>query len=766
MELGQFVFTTGFDTSVNLRGDATDYAVGSRNLLPDGVKQSRPFRGLALEGSGARLMVTLRDTYGGLDDVSGDTAKGSLFSSIAEMLVYIGRGQVKVETNSIAGALASSTLRFLLKWNGSYTAPESGPYSAGLPEPSAVQIGVIANSAIYGTPNLTGTVSIKYARLRTITGDRSRSSATSAVLTVTNKAIYAVVPLPAHGQDRHIFFGTRTILGGIGLHYRIARANPFTGNEYTEEDVERTVSSLTKVGTDKLQSATPVFTAGDITKRVANVSGFTISANTTVAEIISPTEIRLSNTITGTTGSVKLIAFAGGIDRSVVLNYLQSDLVEETAWEVDLPSPSGSHAFQLENRMFVASQADSKRPTDADNAGTALIPSFPNNFGSYDYRYPAYIPEKIIDILSDGVDSYIFIAGKNGIYAAQYLNVTDSTPLTITVLLRGEGINNPSNWCVREKAIYAYTSKGNLIRIIDGGVIDKTFAVKVQSLIRNWNQAEVVLGSNPTGPGLAVFYRNQALYFDELTNRWSTELQFKDWFAGNAISATATASRLLVTLENAGVRNAYEFDSGNGSFVCGISQFIQPVPQMQKFITRIKAAAVADRTDKRGFLGVHQNTQMTHLTDCSMTAGSNVLTSATAKFNSEYVGHYLVVKGAGTSGDWFFGRIKEVLSETQVKICEPVVNLASAANKNAVTTISGEYALLGFRIYPIKATRIGTIEIDSGEMYLSGFTSFAVSILMETSGKDAQPLHVILEGDVNTEENWNFPSSQFGEGVT
>ena len=44
---------SGLDDAVDLRGDLTDYALGSRNLMPDGTKQSRPFKGLQLAGNGS-----------------------------------------------------------------------------------------------------------------------------------------------------------------------------------------------------------------------------------------------------------------------------------------------------------------------------------------------------------------------------------------------------------------------------------------------------------------------------------------------------------------------------------------------------------------------------------------------------------------------------------------------------------------------------------------------------------------------------------------
>jgi hypothetical protein len=288
-ELAQWLFGTGgTDAAADLRGDLSDFAPGSRNLLPNGRKEARPFRGLTSAGasSGGRQMVQLKDSWGSLDDDGGTPGRGSLFSTVADMLAYIGQGQVKVQGTAIAGALASNLLRFLLKWNGSYTDAKSGPYAAGMPEPSAPQVGIV-DGDLYGAPNLSGTVSIKSARLNSVTGDRSRASETSDVLIVSGNSVWAKVDAAISGQTHHIFFGTKTLLGGIGLHYRIARANPFTNAEYTEADVERNTVITSVTGGDKLNAAAGTFSSGDIGKLVEGVSGLTIAAGTVVAEVIS-----------------------------------------------------------------------------------------------------------------------------------------------------------------------------------------------------------------------------------------------------------------------------------------------------------------------------------------------------------------------------------------------------------------------------------------------------------------------------------------------
>ena len=764
---------SGMDSAADLRGDLSDFAPGSRNLMPDGQKQARPFRGLTFIGLGGRQMFQVKDTWGSLDDDGATVGKGSLFGSVADMLVYVGQGKVRLESTWL-GVNANNQLKFLLKWNGSYTDPKSGPYAAGLPEPLAPTVGLITNASIYGTPNLTGTVSIKVARLRQTTGGRSRASATSDVLTVTSNAVYAVCPAIVSGQTHHIFFVTDTKLGGIGLHYRLARANPFTGTEYTEDDVERDVALTSVSGGDILNAASGTFTAGDIGKLVENVSGYVIPAGTTIINVIDSSTVQLSAAITGSgAGTVTLVSYVNSIRRAVALNWTPSDVIEEVAWTLDFPPPTMSHAFQLESRLFGCALADATAratasvtaPDDSASAsspGTALIASLSDQFESYDPRYPVYLPEPVIDILSDGMESYKFIGAKNGIYAVQYLNVTTAAPMTLSVLMRGEGIQSPNNWCARNRAIYLYTGKGQPVRIIEGGVVDKTFAAKIRREMRDIDQADMNVFGHPKGGGVVYASGSRAWFFDEVTGRWSTELGLNDQFAGTALTSVSTQSRAIIALNDGGTFNAYYFDEGAGSYVSGVGHYQnEPEPTQVKNIQRITAAGEVDRIDRNVWLGIHANTLPTHLIDAAMTSGSNQLDSALSNFTSDVLGSYVLVRGASATKPWLYGRIIQVVSPTSVLIGTPEADLRRSVALDATATVTDAYTVIALRIFPIAPNRTGTFEIESGEMFIPGVTSYAVSMVMDTLGDASQPLNIGLEGEVNNEEGWGLPSSDF-----
>lgn len=769
---------SGLDAAADLRGDLSDFAPGSRNLIPEGQKEARPFRGLTIEGSsgsGGRKMVQIRDTWGSLDDDGATPGKGSLFSSVAEMLVYVGQGRVKLEGTWL-GVLASNVLRFLLRWNGSYTDPKSGPYAAGLPELLAPTVGVVTNTSLYGAGNLNGTVSIRASRYRKTTGGRSRASAASDVVTVTNKAIYAVCDPIVSGQTHHIFFGTSDKLGAIGLHYRIARANPWTQQEYTEDDVERNVAITSVTSHDKLNAASGTFTAGDIGKLVENVSGYSIPAGTTITAVNSSTQVQLSASITvlsGGAGTVTLVSYVNSIRRAVVLNYKESDLIEETAWTLDFPPPTASHAFQLEGRMFLCSYADSRtmasETSDVPDAsaspsspGTALVASLVGQFESYDPRYPIYLPEKIIDVLGDGMESYKFVGGKNGIYAVQYLNVTNSAPATLTLLLRGEGIATPQNWCARQRAIYLYTGKGQPTRIVEGGVVDTSFAAKVRREMRDIEQADMVVFPIPNSNGVVYAAGTRAWMFDDATNRWSTELDLADQAVGSIISAVSTASRSLITIANGSTRTAYEFDEGDGSYIVGVGHY-QESPQAGsiKIVQKITATGETDVTNKSGWLCIFANTLPTHDVAFTTNGDNEVLINAEI-LNDEYIGSYVLIKEAGTGGDWLYGRITAVDSPIQFQLGTPERDLGNSVALEAGGTTSNAYCLIAKRIFPFTINRHGTFEVESPELFIPGFSSYAVAMMLENDGVRAQPLRITLSGTVNNEEGWKRPSTQFG----
>lgn len=214
---GQFVAAPG------LRERDGNYAPGSRNqlLLSEG-EGARPWRGLQSKGSGtgARKMVTIGSTWGGLRDNGGTQGAGSFFEDIGRSRWFIGAGVPQVAGSDLyAGALASTTLKVAVAVAGAYDSAHT--YSAGLPQPSAPDVAVASSPGAGLTGLVDGPVSFKIARLRLTTGARSVASTTSAVIVPSKKTVRVTFPAASTGQDYWRVFVTQQGFGGVGLHYAL-----------------------------------------------------------------------------------------------------------------------------------------------------------------------------------------------------------------------------------------------------------------------------------------------------------------------------------------------------------------------------------------------------------------------------------------------------------------------------------------------------------------------------------------------------------------
>jgi hypothetical protein len=224
-QLAELGFNGGFDLGRQPFDPALygKYGLGSRNSIIDSDGISRPWKGLNSKGAntGSRVMFPMGSTWGGLKDIGGTQGAGSGFEYVNASRFYIGAGQLSVEGADIAGATASSTLKILLRRAGSYTAVDSGPYSAGLAQPSAPTVAVLDTPGTGFTGFVDGPVSFKLARLRTATGARSIASTTSVVAEPQKKTIRITFPAAAAGQSHWALFATQQGFGGVGLHYRL-----------------------------------------------------------------------------------------------------------------------------------------------------------------------------------------------------------------------------------------------------------------------------------------------------------------------------------------------------------------------------------------------------------------------------------------------------------------------------------------------------------------------------------------------------------------
>jgi hypothetical protein len=767
--LAEFVYgLEGFQDAVSTRTRETTFSPASRNLIPDEENASRSFKGLEHIGDGARLMFLAGDTWAGLADTGGQNAAGSLFSWFADMLIFCGYGQVVYDGNAVTDVFASSLVQLLLRWQGSYTSADSGPFVAGLPQPDAFPVGAI-ETIIGGTPQTNGAYSFKFAWIRTTTGGRSVASPTSASVVAIGKGVYAVAGEAPEGATHLVVFVTKTNFAGRGLHFRLVRANPYTGVEYTVGDIERELTDISVTnGSPVVTSPLGNFTSGDVGKRFDPVSsGFSVPAGTVIETVDSSTQITLSNNVTVSSGAnprtASIISYVAGFDRGILFNWQESDLTDEDAWIEDYPPPPASHVFPLEKVLGVITDAESYDLASGTNRGSAAQFSLPNLPESFNPLHKLYLPQKVVDIQHRGLDSYVFLAMKNYVGALQYLDVEGTAPATLTTLLPDEGITHRNNWCLTDEGLYLFTNKGVLKKIGENGQVDDSFSIPVRRWMKRWTDKEkVVVGNYGDGMSVACIYGNEVLLYNKQNKLWSARIFLNDVVPDiEAVSALGVEGRLLITGTadsiEADTQLLFDFDADTGgSLIAAIPHYTSGGQRdLTKVINYLAPQFNVDDAAKKVFVTLHINDELTYVNDGAIADGDNLLNSSEANFDESFIGKYVLVAGAGAGGAILRARITAIDSPSSVYLgtCERI--LADAVANNAVTAVENAYCVFAHRIYEYTPTRDGLNAPAPKEIFENAVKTFAVGIVMESNGGAATPLNCAVAGTVNTETNWN-----------
>lgn len=755
----QFVKT---DNTTNLRGDVTDMAQGSRNLLPRGQRQYEPFEDLKplLPLTGSRQMFLLRDGFAGLNDVVvsmvNKEGRGFVFSYIADSIWYGGQGTLSVNGVEMTGRTASNLLRAILKWNNSYFDAKSGPFLIGVAEPSTPKV-ELSDEWLGESPQMNGNYILQYARLSYLNGNSRASAPTSIFNIPSGKGLAVTVPLPTSNTNGHVFFISQRQSAGLGLTYRLSRANYWTQKEFTEEDIERTETTIDVYhNTDVFYLNDGVgFTNADIGKRVEFLTpGISVPDGTVIQSLDSNTLAHLSNNVTcvTTTGyqrcTAKIIAYANQIDRTVVLNWKETDLVSEESWIYDFPPLPCSHAFALGTRIGIICTADSQNDANTDQPGTAIIPTLRNKPESFDMRYPLFIEGVVVDLLSRKQNEFAWLGTKDGIYSIQEIN-SDSYPFAVVNRLQGEGIANPRNWAWSKNALYIASAKGKIVRLVGNGEIDSSFAETIAYIIRDWEQEDMNIVADPVNDGVILAHRTKgiSLQFDEQTGRWSTALYHNDTYPGEFVSGIASQSKTYVSLKNNDDFNLYEWDAGIATDTVTMSPYVAPGGEYEKIIQRISAEYITDKINKTVWLGVHQNSLPC---SCIGNVSGDQVYSPGAYFTQEMRGMFVLIRGAGATGGYHLARVSSVEDDENLTLSLSVPN-----------DVTDAFILFARTFFPIKANRKGTQQIESPELFLNQLHSFALSMLIETAGKEAQALQINVQGHISGEQ-WFKQDSVWG----
>lgn len=673
-----YAFDEGFWASLDpLSAPPGSYALGSRNSVFEGIgKGARPWRGLLSKGAntGSRIMSTVGSSWGGIKDIGVTLGSGSLFQDVGRSLWGIGAGQVSLQGVDVAGFTLSSILQVCLSVGGSYVHVDSGPYSAGLAQPSSPDVGIVAVSGGGLTGTITGPVSVKIARLRNKTGARSIASTTSAVIVlVQGQTVRVTFPTAATGQDYWAVFFTQQGFGGVGLHYRLACQGSL------------------------------------------DISEATVAASS-----------------------------VDGVSRSLEFDYKDGDLVPELAYIDDYVPPAGTHAVRLENVMAVLGcYPDSVSAPTSTNTGTCGAISLPNFYESFKPRNLVYFPEPVVGVLARPSDSYAYVLCRNSILTLQYVGLQDGPACAVTVAIPDVGVANQHNACQAFGRIFLWVENGGLVGMNADGSIDYNFASPVKEFTKNWDNTTVV-GFNPATLSIVASNGSESVSFCLQNGKWSTPHYFTDaGVAGSALSCATSRGQLLVTVNNAGSHTAYDYDRGAASMLVTSMSSVRGMGGRTRNLMELDVGVETDNTNPV-IISMHRNLRKSYVTDAVTANASNVVTSASAKFDANHTNDMVCVFGTNVGGpgvNHLRARIQYV-SPTTIHLFDPV----TGATLDAGATLAGRFMLIAHTISSY--TPIEGQQFLSGlrDMYVPEAFSLQIGVTLQTSATKGQVNQVLAFG--------------------
>lgn len=206
----QIQFKAGYYNNIPPSGpsiDNIDVAYEASNAVFTGLGQATSWRGIQPFSSNAPAYLQL------VGDALGGLATGSAILYRGKSVWYIGTGSVYYSDLATPIDTASSTLKF--KYSGTI-------YNAGLSGPSApTAVLYVDGTGVPVTGTVSGSVSVKITRVRSVTGTESASSDQSATVSPSNGQIQLTFPAlnTADHQDQWGIYVTKQTFGDIGPYY-------------------------------------------------------------------------------------------------------------------------------------------------------------------------------------------------------------------------------------------------------------------------------------------------------------------------------------------------------------------------------------------------------------------------------------------------------------------------------------------------------------------------------------------------------------------
>jgi hypothetical protein len=539
------------------------------------------------------------------------TGVGSLFGWIGGSLWYAGDGQVLYDGTFIAGALASTTLKILLQRAGSYTAGDSGPYSAGLNQPSAPDVAVLAAPGGGFTGLIDGVVSFKIARVRTSTGARSVASVTSAVVQAKKQTIRITFPAAAAGQTHWVIFATQEGFGGVGNHYRLRISNALQVSETA-------VAAGTVDGVAR--SLELDFQTGDLDPETAWIDDYPPPACTHTAAIENVT-LALgcyadatsdpTSSSTGTIGAVSLPNFPESFKPTHLL-YFPASIV----------SVMGR---AMTSYLMVGCENWVGAVTYAGGAGGQCA---------------CVLTTVLSDVGIAKPYNWCMAGGATFVYTAQgalaRINGVDDLDDAFAAPIRAD----IEDWSPDD--VRLFYNPDTVCLVVANPAVRRAYHYSLET--NDWSPP-VHLSDYTAGQVIAGI---------------------------QTPSANGGDPGAYVTVEEAGTHTVSTWDAGTTSaWTTAMSQW-QPSPGGDGRRSTIHDLPLTFKTQSTAansvLVGIHRNLLRTHVTDAQIGAASSLLNSATAQFSADDIGKRVAVFGAGAGGGVHLALIIALNSPTQVQL--------------------------------------------------------------------------------------------------
>lgn len=763
-QIRQSTFQGGYnDSIVSFLAPPSSWAAGSFGTILSGESVVRPFKGFFSKGvgSGTNYLTQYGSTWGGNQNYSSVTGRGSLVLDYSNTTFGIGAGYPSKEGTPlqipISPATAFSTKTFTA--SGATMTSASHGFTTGQVVYLTNSGGALPTGLSTGTPywiiNLTvNTFSFAstYANAQSSTAITTSTAGTGTHSVNYGEAAPLSPILEVFSDLNSDYFYTYNDQAGLGqaetplVVVPTTPTAPYTGIVNGAVNFKlAAIRDRENVGVNIDNPAAPV------KGRVSSASAVVVPNNKTV-QITFPTAQagqthwavfstkegfggtgvfyrlgwRESNATDATWYFGISEAEVASAGRVLEFDYRTGDLLPETEWIEDYPPQAGSHYIRLENIGIVFGVQD----------GTVAQVSLPNFFESYNPFHLLYFPEAVTTILHRPVDNYAFVACRNSIHAVQYVGyrggeLPSATVATITPEI---GVAYERNWALGGGNICIFIEGTGLVMMASDGTVDFEFGKEVNVFTRNWAAIETTVSFDPTTRSFVIGNNGQSVSFSLQTGTWSTPLYLTDCGLGaTALWKTAINSqgKMICTLETSGVQTAYVYDDNTNTTrmpTCAISQWQTAEIGRSFNVYEMDAAIVQGNTTEPLIIGLHSNFFKPFLRGCSVTSGSNVITGT--GFTSLYTGMQAAVFGTDIGGagvNYLLVRLS-FQSSTSLRMIDRV----SGVNVNAQASASNMFILVGDRFYASTPIANITQYIRNLRPAVQNVRSFAISMYLPT----------------------------------